>query len=56
MRTFFNWVDDTGYGGWVGPRKLLRPFRVRAADLMTPRELRAAATIKQFDIGQLGSV
>ena len=42
LRTFFNWIDDTGYGGWVGPRKLLRPFRVRAADLMTPQELRSA--------------
>jgi hypothetical protein len=37
----------------VGPRKLLRPFRVRAADLMTPRELRAAATIEQFTVEQL---
>lgn len=53
LRTFFNWIDDTGYCGWVGPRKLLRPFRVRAADLMTPRELRAAATIRQFTLDEL---
>jgi integrase len=53
FRTFFNWIDDTGYGGWIGPRKLLRPFRIRATDLMTPRELRAAATIKQFEVDQL---
>jgi hypothetical protein len=53
LRTFFNWIDDTGYGGWMGPRKLLRPFRVRATDLMTPRELRAAATIRQFTIEEL---
>lgn len=51
IRTFFAWCDDVAFGGWEGPRKLVRPFRVRANDLMSPVELRAAAMIEQFDVG-----
>jgi hypothetical protein len=53
LRAFFNWIDDTGFGGWQGPRKLLRPFRARTTDLMTPAEVRASTTIEQFDITTL---
>jgi hypothetical protein len=53
LRTFFNWIDDSSFGNWEGPRKLVRPFRVRASDLMSSAELREAATIKQFDVATL---
>ena len=53
FRSFFVWLDDTEFGGWEEPRKLLRPFRVRAADLMTTDELRESTTIEQFDVGTL---
>src|SRR6266850_1860253 len=53
LRAFFTWVDDTGYGDWVGPRKLYKPFRVRVDDLMSPEEKREASVIKQFDIPAL---
>ncbi|HEV7300566.1 MAG TPA: hypothetical protein VGN72_14470 [Tepidisphaeraceae bacterium] len=56
IRTFFAWCDDVAFGGWEGPRKLVRPFRVRANDLMSPVELRAAATIEQFDVGILAKL
>jgi hypothetical protein len=56
LRTFFNWLDDTTFGGWEGPRKLLRPFRIRAADLMTPTELRTGATIKQLDTATIATL
>ncbi len=49
-RAFFSWVDDTTWGGWEGPRKLTRPFNVERKDLMTPQEVRKAATIEQLDI------
>lgn len=53
LRAFFVWCDDVEYSGWVAPRKLLKPFRVTVAELMTPAELRASATIQQFDLGTL---
>ncbi len=53
IRTCFNWLDESGFGGWVGPRKLNRLFRVRRSDLMTPAELREAGTIKQFTVKDL---
>lgn len=53
LRQFFVWVDDTGFGGWEGPRKLTKPFRVRLGDLLTPAELRQAKTIQQFDVSTL---
>ncbi|HEX8522037.1 MAG TPA: hypothetical protein VF669_07255 [Tepidisphaeraceae bacterium] len=40
LRLFFTWLDDTEFGGWQAPRKLLKCFRLRVADLMTPAELR----------------
>jgi integrase len=48
LRLFFQWLDDTGWGKWEAPRKLLKPFKLRIDDLMTPVELRGAGTIKQF--------
>ena len=53
LRQFFVWVDDTGFGGWQGPHKLTKPFRVRLDDLSTPAELRRASTIEQFDVQTL---
>lgn len=53
LRAFFMWLDDSGFGGWEGPRKLARPFRVRREALMTPGELKDAATIRQFDLPTL---
>lgn len=50
LRAFFVWCDDVEFGGWIAPRKLLKPFRVTVAELMTPAELRASATIEQFDL------
>ncbi len=35
LRLFFVWVDDSEWGQWQSPRKLLKPFRVRQSDLMT---------------------
>ena len=42
VRQFFIWCDDTGYGGWEGPRKLMKPFRVRLDELRTAMEKDAA--------------
>lgn len=56
LRLFFQWLDDSGWGGWEAPRKLLKPFKVRIDDLMTPVELRAAGTIRQFDTDTLGKL
>lgn len=53
LRQFFVWVDDSGFGGWKGPHKLTKPFRVRLDDLSTPAELRRASTIEQFDVETL---
>lgn len=53
IRTFFVWLDDTGYGGWEGPRKLMKPFKVRLEDLLTTKERREATVIRQFDIPTL---
>lgn len=53
LRQFFVWLDDTSYGDWEGPRKLMKPFRVRTETLLTPAELRETGTIKQFDIPTL---
>lgn len=56
LRLFFVWLDDTNHGGWEGPRKLLKPFRVRIEDLMTPAELREGQHIKQFDLDTLAKL
>ncbi|MGB7157380.1 MAG: site-specific integrase [Tepidisphaeraceae bacterium] len=53
FRQFFVWCDDVSFGGWEGPRKLTKPFRVRLDDLRTPSELRRANTIDQFDVPTL---
>ncbi|HEV7301635.1 MAG TPA: site-specific integrase [Tepidisphaeraceae bacterium] len=53
IRQFFVWCDDVTFGGWEGPRKLTKPFRVRLDDLRTPAELRQANTIEQFDLPTL---
>ena len=53
LRLYFQWLDDSSWGGWEAPRKLLKPFKVRVDDLMTPVELRAAGTIEQFDVATL---
>ncbi len=49
LRAFFIWIDDTSFGGWEAPRKLAKPFRCNVRDLMTPAELKASGSIKQFD-------
>jgi integrase len=53
LRLFFQWLDDASWGGWEAPRKLLKPFKVRIDDMMTPVELRASGAIKQFDLDTL---
>lgn len=52
-RAFFVWLDDANWGGWEGPRKLVRPFRVNTTELMTPAEMKASAVIEQFDVPTL---
>jgi integrase len=47
IRLFFVWLDDQEIG-WEAPRRLAKPFKVTAGDLMTPIERRQSATIKQF--------
>lgn len=53
LRQFLMWVDDTGFGGWEGPRKLTKPFRVRLDELLTPAEVRQCGSIRQFDVPTL---
>lgn len=53
LRAFFVRLDDAGWGGWEGPKKLVRPFRVNTTDLMSPVELKEAGTIEQFDLPTL---
>jgi integrase len=53
LRLFFQWVDDASWGGWEAPRKLLKPFKMRIDDLMSPVELRAAGVIQQFNVPTL---
>lgn len=53
LRLFFVWLDDTSYGKWEAPRKLLKPFKVRIDDLKTPKELREIKQIDQFDMATL---
>jgi hypothetical protein len=53
LRLFFQWLDDASWGEWQAPRKLLKPFKVRIDDMMTPVELRASGAIKQFDLDTL---
>lgn len=56
LRLFFTWLDDTEYGGWEAPRKMLKCFKVRIADLMTTQELREVGIIKQFDTATLAKL
>lgn len=53
LRLFFVWIDDTEYGGWQAPRKMLKCFKIRLDELMTPTELRERGTIRQFDLATL---
>jgi integrase len=49
IRAFLVWLDDSGQ--WEAPRKLMKPFRVRLEDLMTPAELRQQhRQIEQLDL------
>ena len=53
VRAMFVWADDVEYGEWQAPRKLMKLFRFKAKELLTPTELRASKTIKQIDIATI---
>jgi hypothetical protein len=53
LKAFFVWLDDAGWNGWEGPRKLTKLFRCSVADMMTAAELRESTIIQQFDIRTL---